>query len=441
MEKLFENKNFHLGLCLVMAVLVIGIYSNTFNASFHFDDTPQIVDNYKLRDIKNIPDLLTDARGVTMATFAINYAIGGQDVTSYHVFNIAIHIINGVLAYFVLFYLLSMVREDEAWAKKIAAFSALLFAVHPLQTQAVTYIVQRMESLASLFYLLAVLLFIKAVKTEDQKKRYILYGFITLVFVLGFKSKEIVITLPAILFLFDYFFVSKCEFSGLKQRAPLYGVLGVLLVYFIFTTVVPSGGFGDLSDESAGVSAKAEETELTAEERAATKDGKVELTKSKVQESAGFGVQSISPKEYLFTQFNVLVYYITLIFVPVNQNLDYDFPVSRGLFEMPKVHEGTVLNYPIPPPFVSLLILLAIVGWAVYNFKLYREDKDPLRLLITFFVLWFFIILSPTSSFVPIIDVIFEHRVYLAMLGVLTIFVILVDKLFDLLEQGQVSKK
>ena len=93
--------------------------------------------------------------------------------------------------------------------------------------------------------------------------------------------------------------------------------------------------------------------------------------------SAGFGVKSISPLEYLFTQFNVIVYYIALLLVPINQNLDYDFPVSRGLFEMPVVKEGTVLNIPILPPVVSLSILLAIVAVAVWLFFRYKRTGEP----------------------------------------------------------------
>ncbi len=425
MDKIFEHKNFHIGLAVVLSVLILLVYSNTFNASFHFDDTPQIVDNYQLRDLKNIPEILVGHRGITMATFAINYAIGGHDVTSYHVFNIAIHIINGILAYFVIFNILTMLKDNEAWAKKIAAFAALLFVVHPLQTQAVTYIVQRMESLASLFYLLTIMIFIKAVQSDNKIKKNILYGLVVFSYIAAFKTKEIAITIPAIIFLFDYLFVNKGLLSGVKQRLPLYGAMVVVLVYFIFVTVVPSGGFGDLSEESAGVSAAAPAEEV--------------VKMGKAAPSAGFGVESISPKEYLYTQFNVMVYYITLIFVPINQNLDYDFPISRGLFEVPHVAEGTVLNYPIPPPIVSLLIILGVVGFAFYSFYQYKnkEDKDPVNLVITFFILWFFIILSPTSSFIPIIDVIFEHRVYLPLLGIITIFVIMIDRFFDKLADGE----
>src|SRR3990172_3782005 len=148
--------------------------------------------------------------------------------------------------------------------------------------------------------------------------------------------------------------------------------------------------------------------------------------------SAGFSVQSITSKEYLFTQFNVLIYYITLLFVPINQNLDYDFPISKGLFEVPGVKQGTVLNIPIPPPIVSLIIILAIIGFAIYLLLKRRTDNNHgARSLISFFILWFFIILSPTSSFVPIIYVMFEHRLYLASVGFFVLFSLAFDRLFE----------
>lgn len=389
---------------LILAVFLV--YSNTFNASFHFDDTPNIVENYNIRSLSNIPGMLKGQRGVTMATFALNYAAGGLNVVGYHIVNISIHAAAAVLAYFFVFLTLGSLTEDETWAKRIAAYSALLFAVHPVQTQSVTYIVQRMESLASLFYLAALLFFIKSAKCSDSGKRLALYAGVAIAYVLGVMSKEITITMPVIALLYDYYFIGKHEAKGIFARIPVYAILAVLSVVFIVVFIAPLGGFGDLSEESSGIAVG-------------------------MAPSAGFGVKSITPLEYLFTQFNVIVYYIALLLVPINQNLDYDFPVSRGLFEMPVVQEGTILNIPILPPIVSLSILLAIVAVAVWLFFRYKKTGEARVLVISFFVFWFFIILAPTSSFVPIIDVIFEHRLYLASLGFFVIFAVCFDWFFD----------
>lgn len=137
----------------------------------------------------------------------------------------------------------------------------------------------------------------------------------------------------------------------------------------------------------------------------------------------------ITPKEYLYTQFNVLVYYIALLIVPKYQNLDYDIPRAEGLFTAPKVNAGTKLLIPMLPPFVSLAILAAVAGAAVYLIKKTQSNPSSLWRVMGFFVLWYLIILSPTSSFIPIIDVIYEHRVYLPSLGFFVASVLLVDKL------------
>ncbi|MBI3755106.1 MAG: hypothetical protein HY265_02970 [Deltaproteobacteria bacterium] len=401
-EKIFASKSFYLIAGLLIAILTFLVYSNTFYASFHFDDTPSIVENYTIRNLSNVPSMLFSNRGITMATFAVNYAIGGLNVVGYHIVNLAIHITNGILIYFLVFLTLIRIDSLKERAKKIAIYSALLFAVHPIQTQAVTYIVQRMEILASMFMLIGLLFVIKGAEAQKASARILLYGVVAVSYYMGFYSKEIAITLPAIIFLYDYCFLANCDMKKVIERLPLYLVLIAMLAFFTTRTLT------GLQETPGG--------------------------------SAGFNVQSISAKEYLFSQFNVLIYYIALLFVPVNQNLDYDFPISKGLFEVPLVKEGTVLNIPIPPPIVSLIILLAIIGFAVYLLTQRAQRISPYGRLIAFFILWFFIILSPTSSFVPIIDVIFEHRLYLASVGFFVIFSFAFDSVFEYLGKRKIEK-
>jgi hypothetical protein len=409
MESILRSRWFSPVFLLAVAVSVLVVYAGTFNASFHFDDFPLIVENYSLRDSGNFLEVLRGQRGVTMVTFLLNYAVGGLDVFGYHVVNIAIHIINSALAYLLITAILSKNGFELERARKIAAFAALFFALHPIQTQSVTYIVQRMESLSALFYLASFLAFVKAVDINARCWRIALFALIPILYILGFYSKEVAVTLPAIIFLYDFFFVSSLRLKELASRWPLYLALIILLAYFIVSTVVPAGGFGDLSDE---------------------------LAKGSAHISAGFGVVGISAVEYLLTQFNVIVYYIALLFVPINQNLDYDFPISTGLFESPVVREGAVLNIPIFMPIVSLVILLIILAIGCYLLLRSRATvAGGGGRVAAFFIFWFFILLSPTSSFIPILDVIFEHRLYLASLGFFTLAALVIDRIF----QGRAS--
>ncbi|MBI1912047.1 MAG: hypothetical protein HYS21_08590 [Deltaproteobacteria bacterium] len=421
MERLISSKWFHLIISAVLAISILLAYSNTFHAKFQFDDILQIVDNQQLKDLGNLPEIIKNSRGLSFASFAVNYAISGNDTISYHVVNVSIHIINAVLAYFFLLLTLRLIKSDEPWCRRIAAFSALIFALHPIQTQSVTYIVQRMESLFSLFYLVALLFFIKSSSASSMAKRVALYAGVAVSFILAVYSKEVAITLPGVVLLYDFFFLSKGSPKEIVKKWPLYFILAALFIFFAFSTFKLLGGAGDAGSGQAITQAHA-----PAQESDATT---LKASKALPEHSAGFKQTYISPKEYLYTQFNVFVYYIALLAVPVNQNLDYDFPVARSLFKAPVPNKGTILNIPMLPPIVALAILLAIIGAGIYLYFRSRKGCGD-ALAISFFIFWFFIILSPTSSFIPIIDVIYEHRVYLASLGLFTVFVICVDMAF-----------
>ncbi|MCC6503286.1 MAG: hypothetical protein IT362_09155 [Deltaproteobacteria bacterium] len=414
MDRLLLSRWFHPAFVLVAAIFTILIYSNTFNSAFQFDDLPIIVDNTQLRDLSNLPAILSGQRGLTMATFALNYAISGMDTAGYHAVNLAIHIINTGLVYLLLLYTLRLVNSTEAAARRLSALTALIFAAHPVQTQAVTYIVQRMESLMSLFFVLAILFLVRASKATGTMKRAALYSGVGASYLLAFHSKEIAYTLPAVVLLYDFCFIAKGKFRGIAAKWPVYAILGGLFAAFTITTIMPLGGFNDLSDESADTKYAAPKV-------------KAGLGTKELDYTAGFKLSAVTPREYLYTQFNVMTYYMGLLAFPAKQNLDYDFPWSKELTKAPQVAEGTVLNTPLPPPIVSLLILAAITAAAFYMIISTQKAPDSRKRVAGFFILWYFIILSPTSSIVPIIDAIYEHRVYLPSLGFFTIFVLAVD--------------
>ena len=422
MDRIFSNRWASPAAVLVIAVSVLIAYSNTFHVPFQFDDTPNIVNNLRLRSLENPWAILSDTRGVTSITFALNYAVGGPDVFSFHLVNTAIHIVNSSLVYFLLLSTFGLMGFATARARFISFFSALLFALHPVQTQAVTYIVQRMESLSATFFILALMLFVKGAGSSGLARRWVYYGLTGACYVLSFYSKETAITLPAVVLLYDFCFVAKGSAIGLfKKRWPFYGLLGVLLGVFTVVTIIPMGGFSDLSEESADVHERAVPP---------TSIGTTSMSKLKASEvarSAGFFMKGISPKEYLFTEFNVMAYYFALVAVPINQNLDYDFPISKSLFETPEVKPGTALTIPLPPPVVSLAFLLFIAGLGVWFMAATQNSPASARRLVAFFIFWYFIILSPTSSVVPIADVIYEHRLYLPSLAFFTVFALCVE--------------
>ncbi|MBI4689413.1 MAG: hypothetical protein HY754_03970, partial [Nitrospirae bacterium] len=186
-KKLFRNPAFHLFLIAIVGLLV---YSNTFYVPFQFDDIPNIAENYMLKDLTKFwpPG---GARWLGFLTLALNYKLGGLNVTGYHIFNLVIHILNAILVYWLIVLTFKTpyiaMRNAEFGFRnsenniphsafgiphlEIALFSALLFVSHPIQTQAVTYIYQRFASLATFFYLLSLVMYIKF-RIHDTKKMH-----------------------------------------------------------------------------------------------------------------------------------------------------------------------------------------------------------------------------------------------------------------------------
>lgn len=444
---------YHLLAALSIAAIVAVIYSGTLDASFHFDGLNHIAGNPRIRSLDNLLSILrSSTRGISEATFALNYAWGGYDVTGYHVVNIAIHAANSILVYFILFLTFLRVPAVAARAGRLAFGSALIFAVHPIQTQAVTYITQRHEILSAFFCLFALLFFTLALRAATHPKRVLLYAAIPVFYLLAFYSKEIAITLPAIILVFDLYFTGFKGKGSFLKRWPLHVVMALLLIFFVVKSLSAMGGLGEAWEPTAGVVTPPGRTAISpraAVPRAAAVpevSGDSGVADERVERlpSAGFKITGLSPAKYLLTEFNVLTYYMVLLAVPRFQNIDYDFPLSDSLFETPSLRDGTRLNYAIPPPIVSLVIILIILATALYllwrfAFSARRgpayggavggaEVVEPGRgLIASFFILWFFITLSPTSSVVPIVDVIFEHRLYLASLGFSVIVVMIVD--------------
>ncbi len=382
-----KNKWFNLLAFGLIALMILITYSNTFKASFHFDDNPAITDNPLIKrvTVDNIMWALRTNRPVVNLSLMLNYQLSGLNVIGWHVFNIAVHIANASFVYMLILWTLDMpvfARKYAEKAKRMALFGALLFAVHPIQTEAVTYIISRTELLATFFYLATFLLFIQGVR--KKKFAYYIAAFFTSL--CSMASKEWAVTLPATLFLYDFLFLSAGKMKTALSRWKVYILIAVPWAVVANTL-------------SAVITAP--------------------------NASVGFNMETkrgLTAWTYLLTSFNVLWTYIRLLFLPINQNIDYDYPVARTLFEFPTL--------------LSLIGHIAVVGTA---FWLYKKKN---WLLIPFGVAWFYITLSPVQSFVPILDVIFEHRLYLPSIGFFLAFIAAYEGFFDwLTEKGAVSEK
>jgi hypothetical protein len=382
-NSLFKRRSFNLIAFVIIAGVVLIAYSNTFQASFHFDDNPAIVDKVEIKRVtsENIDILLHSARPVVQLSLMLNYALGGLNPVGWHVFNIGCHIANSFLVYLLILWTLNTPLLAQHYAAKsrwMALFGALLFAAHPVQTESVTYIISRSELLAAFFYLGAFLLFIQGAR----KKNFAWFVGAAVSSLLAMQSKEWAVTLPAVLFLYDVLFLSEGRLKPALSRWMAYLLVALpwVMIYRQLDLFAndPSASVGFHMSASIGVQS---------------------------------GNRSWTAWTYLLTSLNVIWTYIRLLLLPVSQNLDYSYPVAERLFEYPTL--------------VSLAGHLAVIGAALW---LYLKKG---WLLVPFGVAWFYVTLSPVQSFVPVKDVIFEHRLYLPSIGAFIVFIALYEALFN----------
>jgi protein O-mannosyl-transferase len=368
----------------IALILLTGVaaYVNSLNGPFHFDDLGISDKSYLWpRAFTSSPRQFADL------TFVINHLLHGEQVFGYHLVNVAVHLAAAVALYGLVNAALAALAvsfpspagqpsaESQFIRRFIPFATALIFVCHPIQTQAVSYIVQRYASMAALFYFCSALAFIHARIASIQGRsvvRIVMMSALSLASgIIALRCKETAFTLPFMLIMVEIFL-----FKGrlLRNRYFIGSMVALLLI--IPAVRIAQHGLGGMGDLLYSI-------------RHSTKE---ELTYSRV--------------DYLLTQFRVVVSYLRLLIVPINQNLDYDVPLQRQLFTLP------VLS--------SLMLHLALLAASVALFfrsgRLLAEKPGQLGVclrLISFGIVWFYLTLSVESSFIPILDVMFEHRVYL----------------------------
>ncbi|MEE9543892.1 MAG: tetratricopeptide repeat protein [Thermodesulfobacteriota bacterium] len=365
---------------LLLLILGLAIYSNALWGQFVYDDELYILTNPLIRDLSNFLDL-SGTRYVAFLSFAMNYAVGGYNVFGYNLTNIIIHIINSMLVYSLVSLILKTpgMKGIQIETKHLALLASLLFLTHPIETQAVNYIVQRFATLATLFYLSSVTLYLKARLTTETNgsgkpgARYFYYGAALAAAVLAQKTKAISFTLPFMIVLFEFTFFSLSE--GIQKKAKR-------LVPFLFTlAIIPASIL-------LGASKVALKTESSTEL----------VTRMQMELLTEY-----SRYDYLLIQFRVVVSYLRLLVFPMNQNLLHETSTYDSFFA-----PGVIASF----AFLAALFFLSAFLW----FRS-KKRRDALGLLIATGVLWFFITISIESSIIPLRYKMFEHRLYLPSVG------------------------
>lgn len=346
---------------LLIAVCGLLAYADSFDAPFVFDGSNYLFSNEAIRTLWPPDELLTFAqtRPVGYVSFALNYQLGllvwddGYHLASWHATNLAIHIAAACTLFGIARRTLQTPRLVDRFgpaASRVALAIAVVWVVHPLNTQSVTYVYQRLESLMGLFYLQTLYAF-----TRYAESRRTAWGVVSVVScLLATATKEVAVTAPLMVLWYDRVFIAKDTAELLKRRGALHALLFASLT---FPVAMMSWMSNTGKYQSAGI----------------------------------LDTNRVTVLQYTQTQPEIVLHYLRLAFVPWPLNIDYAWPI-RDDWNI----AATLL--------CGGLVVLTV--WAAFK-----------RPVLGFLGGWWFVILAPTSSFAPIVDLAFEHRTYLSSIA------------------------
>ena len=351
----------------IIAMLIIGLaYVNSLTGEFHFDDQVNIVDNEQVhleaitfKEIKKVFSRAQDDsipfRPISSFTFAVNWYLSSGNVFVFHLTNLLLHLCVFIVLYNTILQLQRLPQFSHLSPHRnrmIAISAAILWALNPIQTQAVTYIVQRMAELAAMFYLLGILSYVKF-RANPKKWGHLFSVFIC--FILAINSKENGIVFPAGLLLVELLFFQDSWKLYLTNKHILGLLIAVSGCYLLFLYYHP--------DSLSWLN---------------------------------YSHRSFTLQERMLTELRVVVYYLSLIFYPSPDRLSllHDVELSQSLF----IPSTTLF---------SLIFIIMLLGSAVMTASKNR--------VYSFAILFFFLNHLIESTVVPL-EVIFEHRNYLPSL-------------------------
>jgi tetratricopeptide (TPR) repeat protein len=357
---------------LFLSLTILAAYSNSINAAWQMDDKPNILDNQRLHVDNLMPGTLYDTffaspgsvkrlyRPLPCLTFALNWYMGQDDPSGYRIVNLLIHVLTAILLFSTVKHLFktpalsgSYAESDTQW---VALLSATLWALHPIQIQAVTYIVQRMTSMATLFYIMGLFFYIRGRISEFTYSSLLSYIGCFVAFILSLACKENAATFPVSIILVETAFFSKKEktaseiFSSSKMLLCT-GITMFIAAVFYFTHGNP---FSFIN---------------------------------------GYAHRSFSLSERFLTEFRVIVFYLSQIFYPHPDRFSIDHEVQ--------------LSASLTDPWTTLPAILIVAFLLLLGFLQIKK-----RTVLGFAILFFFLNHIIESTVIPL-EIIFEHRNYL----------------------------
>lgn len=360
----------------LLSMIAAAFYYPSLKYPFQFDDLANITKKFDIRFSNPLSAWWTHRRWMGEWLNRLNFDWGRFDPFYYRLTNVIIHIATGVLLFFLILEGCAQLKKRPFFVKNallIAFTTSALFMLHPIQTQAVSYVIQaRLEGLATLFIIATLLLILKAFQVQSLIFRIPLIILALVVGLFSCGTKEIAIVSPFLAVLLDWFFLAQEEWSSFKKRIWFH-LLFSLVIFGKFVQYFKPKFFAEV---------------VQLKKTTANNRGNI-LTKH--------AHDIITPFAYLISEFKVILHYLIIFLWPFTMSVEYDWKLSESFFS--------------PDSFFPFLVLAALFSLAVYT--LWKRNFS----FFGFGLFWFFIAVAPRSTIIPSPELICDYKTYLASVG------------------------
>lgn len=371
----------------LLTILTVIFYYQSLRFPFQFDDIANISKKFAIRFDNPLSRWWISSRWLGDFLNSLNYQIGRFDPFMYRLFNLVIHIITGLIVFYLVKKLCSSLKEHSFfnnYAHIIAFITSGFFLLHPVQTQTVSYVIQaRIEGLASLFVLLTILCFVYFATSTSLLAKGILGILCCASAFLSCGTKEIVVVTPILLLFVDWFFISNMRWDNFKSRLFFHIIFSLAFILLMIHYLSPKFALDAVTLKTATGN-----------------------NKGNILTEHAYDV--IMPFQFLISQFKVIVHYLVMFIWPLNISVEYDWKMATSFF-----------SWDVIFPFFILLSLL------VYSFM---AAIKRLALVVPFGLLWFFTCVAPRSTLIPSPEFMYDYKTYLASVGIYFIFAVVIAR-------------
>jgi len=369
----------------ILGLITLVFYYPSMKYPFQFDDLANITKKFSIRFADPLQNWWRSSRWMGEWLNRMNFEIGRFDPFYFRLTNIIVHIITGIFVFLLILEGCSRLKKSpflSQYAFPIAFLTSGLFMLHPVQTQAVSYVIQaRLEGLATLFVVANLFFILKAFQSTNMFIRYFLVAIALIVGFLSCGTKELAIMSPLLAILMDWFFLAEGEWGSFKKRIWFHALF-TIVVFGGFMNILSAKYFKDIA-----------QLKLT------TPNNRGNVLTETARDL-------ITPGHFLISEFKVILHYFQIFLWPLNMSVEYDWKLCDSFFS--------------PDSFFPFLFLLILGLTGLYT--LFKQKFS----FVGFGIFWFLIAIAPRSTIIPSPELICDYKTYLSSIGWLfTISVIL----------------